>query len=69
MGADNRKDAIQVEKIINHFTMPEYPETSEKGIGHVIHLDNSSNNFTQFTKSLHTNVSTNSQANALTFRY
>ncbi|KAI5803740.1 hypothetical protein EDC01DRAFT_627559 [Geopyxis carbonaria] len=38
-GSTRLTEESHTKNLIHHFAVPEYPETSEEGIGHVIHLD------------------------------
>lgn len=37
----NRADGARVDRLVEHFVMPEYPETSIDGVGHIVNLSNS----------------------------
>jgi len=38
--SSNGRSKISVAEAMDHFTMPEYPATSENGIAHFIHSEN-----------------------------
>lgn len=39
-----RNDSIVVENMVHHLIIPEYPESSEKGIGHIVRFSESEKN-------------------------